>query len=123
MTEVSVFNPPVDQGSLAITLMPNAVSHIKQAIAKQGFGCGLRVEIKQTGCSGYTYVVSILDEPREDEHVFTAQDGLLITVTKKCLDLVYGTSIDYAKEGLNGGFKFNNPNQKGICGCGESFTT
>lgn len=122
MTEISRFNP-VDEAVTALTLTPNAAAHTKKAIEKQGFGKGLRLEIKQTGCSGYTYLVSILDEPHPDEYVFTVQDGLLITVAKQFLDLVQGTRIDYTQEGLNSGFKFYNPNQKGVCGCGESFTT
>lgn len=120
MTEISRFNP-LDEVPTALTLTANAVAHTKKAIEKQGFGKGLRLEIKQTGCSGYAYLVSILDEPHLDEYVFTVQDGLLITVAKQFLDLVQGTCIDYTQEGLNSGFRFQNPNQKGVCGCGESF--
>ena len=121
MTEVSRFKP-VDNQTTGLTLTPNAVAHIKKAIEKQGLGKGLRLEIKKTGCSGYSYLVSIPNEPREDEQVFE-QDGLLIMVAKQSLHLVQGTRIDYTQEGLSSSFKFHNPNQKGICGCGESFTT
>jgi iron-sulfur cluster assembly protein len=108
---------------LPVTLTANAALYVQETIAKQGTGCGLRMEINQTGCSGYTCVVSILDEPRPDEYIFIAQDGLCVSVPKNYLNIVEGTVIDYVTDALNSGFKFDNPNQKGICGCGKSFTT
>ena len=121
MTEALLFNPN-NQSIEPITLTPSAASYTKNSIAKQGSGKGLRLVIKKTGCSGYSYHVEILNEEQSDDYVFPVQDGLSVVVAKTFLDVVKGTCIDYVHEGLNSGFRFYNPNQKGECGCGESFT-
>lgn len=113
---------PNSQAVLPITLTDNALCYLKDALAKRGFGSGIRLVVKKTGCSGYTYQVELLDEPSDTDAVFPLADGLNVVVAKIFLDLVKGTCIDYVKEGLNSGFRFANPNQKGVCGCGESFT-
>lgn len=121
MSEVSLFDP-ANQSIEPVTLTAAAVSRVKNTIAKQGSGKGMRLIIKKTGCSGYSYHVDIFDQEDADDYIFPAQDGLLIAVSKTFLDLVKGTRIDYVQEGLSSGFRFYNPNQKGVCGCGESFT-
>lgn len=108
--------------NIPVTLTANAALYVQETIAKEGTGCGLRMEFNQTGCSGYTCIVSILDEPKPDEYIFTVQDGLCIAVPKNYLSVVEGTVIDYVRDGLSSGFKFDNPNQTGMCGCGKSFT-
>lgn len=121
MSDVLRFDPN-DQPVEPITLTPSAALHVKDSIHKRGFGKGIRLMIKKTGCSGYSYVVEPLDEQQADDYVFPIEDELFVAVSQTFFDLVKGTCIDYVHEGLNSGFRFANPNQKGICGCGESFT-
>jgi len=81
----------------------------------------LRVAVKATGCSGYAYVVNYADEIQGDDMVFEDQ-GVKVIVDKKSLSYIDGTEVDFVKQGLNEAFRFRNPNVKGECGCGESFT-
>ena len=82
---------------------------------------GLRLGIKTTGCSGLAYVIEYADELQPEDQVFESH-GVKVIVDQKSLVYIDGTQLDYTKEGLNEGFKFDNPNVKDECGCGESFT-
>ena len=84
-------------------------------------GIGVRLGVKTSGCSGMAYVIEFVDELEENDQVFE-DHGVKVIVDKKSLLYLDGTEVDYTKEGLNEGFKFNNPNANGECGCGESFT-
>jgi iron-sulfur cluster assembly protein len=79
------------------------------------------VGVKKTGCSGYAYVVDYADAVAADDVVFE-QGGVRIVVDAESLALIDGTEVDFVKQGLNEAFKFRNPNVKGECGCGESFS-
>ena len=87
---------------------------------RRGKGIGLRLGVKQTGCSGYAYVVSYADEIGASDVVFEVAD-VKVVVDAESLKYVDGTEIDFVRQGLNEAFKFRNPNVKGECGCGESF--
>ena len=106
---------------MAITLTDGAALRIKSFLAGRGKGEGVRVGVKTTGCSGLAYTVEFVDKVEPDDRVFE-DHGLKIVVDAKSLIYLDGTELDYGKEGLNEGFKFNNPNVKDMCGCGESFT-
>lgn len=106
---------------MAITLTDNAAERVKAFLENRGKGIGLRLGIKTSGCSGMAYVLEFIDEVAEGDKVFDSK-GLKIIVDAKSLLYIDGTELDYGKEGLNEGFQFNNPNVKGECGCGESFT-
>ncbi|MGW8248416.1 MAG: iron-sulfur cluster assembly protein IscA [Acidiferrobacterales bacterium] len=106
---------------MAITVTDNAAKRIRTFLDKRGKGIGLRLGIKTTGCSGLAYVLEFVDEPNPEDQVFESQ-GVKIIVDPKSLVYIDGTELDYGKEGLNEGFKFENPNVKDQCGCGESFT-
>lgn len=106
---------------MAITMTEPAAARVKTFLANRGKGVGMRVGVKTNGCSGMSYVLEFVDEINPEDEVFEA-DGVKIVVDKKSLVYVNGTEVDFVKEGLNEGFKFNNPNEKGQCGCGESFT-
>jgi len=106
---------------MAISMTPAAAERVRTFMQNRGKGIGLRLGVKTTGCSGLAYVLEFVDELNEDDQVFE-QDGLKIIVDGKSLVYIDGTQLDFAKEGLNEGFKFNNPNVAGECGCGESFT-
>jgi iron-sulfur cluster assembly accessory protein len=68
------------------------------------------------------YVVDFVHQAREDDHVFSQQDGLDVYVDQKSLQVVNGLRVDYTREGLTQMLRFQNPNVTGECGCGESFT-
>ncbi|HVY23842.1 MAG TPA: iron-sulfur cluster assembly protein IscA [Steroidobacteraceae bacterium] len=106
---------------MAISLTSSAADRIKHFLHARGHGVGLRLGVKKTGCSGYAYVVNYADEIRESDVVFEEQ-GVKVIVDRDSLGFVDGTEVDFVKQGLNEAFKFRNPNVRGECGCGESFT-
>ena len=105
---------------MSITLSNKAADRVKTFLEKRGKGVGLRLGVKTTGCSGMAYVIEFADEVGEGDTVFE-DNGVKVIVDPKSLVYLDGTELDYTKEGLNEGFKFNNPNEKDRCGCGESF--
>ena len=105
---------------MAITLTPAAADHISAFLAKRGKGMGLRLGVRTTGCSGLAYKLEYADETRPEDVTFQS-NGVTVVIDPKSLPYIDGTELDYAKEGLNEGFKFNNPNERDRCGCGESF--
>lgn len=105
---------------MSISLTPAAAERVRTFMASRGKGIGLRLGVKQTGCSGYAYVVSYADELGARDVVFEVAD-VKVVVDAESLKFVDGTEIDFVRQGLNEAFKFRNPNVKGECGCGESF--
>ena len=103
-----------------ITLTPNAADHIRSFLTKRGKGEGIRIGVKTSGCSGMAYTLEFADEILPDDLVFEGH-GVKVLVDPKSHIYLDGTELDYAKEGLQEGFKFANPNVKNECGCGESF--
>ena len=103
-----------------ITLTEKAASHVRSFLEKRGKGIGLRVGVRTTGCSGLAYKLEFVDAPGPDDQEFESH-GIKVLVDPKSLPYIDGTELDYAREGLNEGFKFRNPNVKDECGCGESF--
>lgn len=106
---------------MAITLTEKAAEHIKKSLAQRGSGEGLRLGVRTSGCSGMAYVLEFVDEIGSEDKVFE-NHGVKIVVDPKSMVYMDGTELDFTREGLNEGFKFNNPNVKDECGCGESFT-
>lgn len=106
---------------MTITLTESAADRINSFLDNRGKGVGLRLGVKTTGCSGMAYIIEFADEIDSDDNVFEDK-GIKVLVDPKSLIYLDGTEVDFAKEGLNEGFKFNNPNVKDSCGCGESFT-
>lgn len=105
---------------MSITVTPKAADQIRKALAKRGGAAGLRVAVKTSGCSGYAYALEFADQPSADDLSFESE-GVQLLVDARSLPLVSGTQLDWVREGLNEGFKFNNPNASATCGCGESF--
>jgi len=103
-----------------ITLTENAARHVQSNLAKRGKGVGLRVGVRTSGCSGMAYKLEFADVVNPEDHQFESH-GVKLVVDPKSLPYLTGTELDYAREGLNEGFKFRNPNVKDECGCGESF--
>jgi len=106
---------------MTVTLSERAAEHVSKFIAKRGKGIGIRLGVKTSGCSGMAYKLEFADAAEPDDVVFDSR-GLKVLVDPKSLPYLDGTELDFAREGLNEGFKFNNPNVKDQCGCGESFT-
>ena len=106
---------------MSINLTEVAADRVKSFLQSRGKGIGLRIGIKTTGCSGMAYVLEFVDEVDDTDEVFESQ-GVKVIVDPKSLVYLDGTKVDFAKDGLNEGFQFINPNAKDECGCGESFT-
>ncbi len=106
---------------MTITLTQQAADHISRHLEKRGKGLGLRLGVRPTGCSGLAYKLEYVDAPNSDDQI-VEQRGVRVFIDPKSLPFVEGTQMDYARDGLNAGFRFSNPNEKASCGCGESFT-
>lgn len=106
---------------MAITMTEPAAERVRAFLDNRGKGVGLRLGIKTMGCSGMSYVLEFVDEINPEDEVFEDL-GVKVIVDKKSLVYLDGTELDYTRDGLNEGFKFNNPKEKAACGCGESFT-
>ena len=105
---------------MAVTLSEAAAVRVKKFLTSRGRGIGLRLGVKTSGCSGLAYALEFVDAANEDDVEFESH-GVRIVVDPKSLPFLEGTELDFAKEGLNEGFKFHNPNVTAQCGCGESF--
>lgn len=105
---------------MAVTLSEAAARHITKFLSKRGKGIGIRLGVKTSGCSGMAYKLEYADDSEAEDLVFESH-GLKVLVDQKSLPYIDGTELDFVREGLNEGFKFNNPNVKNECGCGESF--
>ena len=103
-----------------ITITENAAKHINSYLTKRGKGLGVRLGVKTSGCSGMAYTLEFVDEIQPEDQVFE-QNGVKVFIDPKSMVYLDGTQVDFAKEGLQEGFKFENPNAKESCGCGESF--
>ncbi|WP_035384270.1 iron-sulfur cluster assembly protein IscA [Ferriphaselus sp. R-1] len=105
---------------MSVSLTESAAKHVQNFITKRGKGVGLRLGVKTSGCSGMAYKLEFADEVASDDLTFESH-GVTLLVDPKSLPYINGMELDYTREGLNEGFKFNNPNVKDQCGCGESF--
>lgn len=106
---------------MGITLTQAAADRMSSFLANRGKGVGVRLGVKTSGCSGMAYVMEFVDDLNDDDEVFEER-GVRVIIDRKSLVYLDGTEVDYGKEGLNEGFRFNNPNARNECGCGESFT-
>jgi len=105
---------------MAITLTETAAGRVRDFLSRRGKGEGLRLGVRPSGCSGNAYVIEYADRVEPDDKVYESH-GVKVIIDPKSLTFLDGTEIDFVREGLNEGFKFNNPNVKDTCGCGESF--
>jgi iron-sulfur cluster assembly protein len=105
---------------MSITMTEAAARHVQKSLSKRGKGVGLRLAVKTSGCSGLSYAIEFADESLPEDIAFESH-GMQLLVDARSLPFLDGTQLDFVREGLNEGFKFNNPNSKAECGCGESF--
>ena len=105
---------------MAITLTDRAANHVQNYLATRGRWVGVRFGVRTTGCSGMAYKLEFVDAVNDGDQTFESH-GVKVFVDPKSLVYIDGTELDFVREGLNEGFKFNNPQEKDKCGCGESF--
>ncbi len=103
-----------------VSLTESAAAHVRAQLQERGHGAGIRVGVRNSGCSGLAYVLEFVDEPAPEDQVFE-KHGVKLVIDPKSLLYLQGTELDLVREGLNVGLKFKNPNVKAECGCGESF--
>jgi iron-sulfur cluster assembly protein len=110
--------PPPKQ---AMTVTEAAASRIQQLLEKRGKpSVGIRVGVRSRGCSGLTYTLEYADEKGKFDEVVQT-NGVTVLIDPKASMFIIGTEMDYVEDKLQSGFTFTNPNEKGRCGCGESF--
>jgi iron-sulfur cluster assembly protein len=120
---VEIKNLNLDDAGLAnasVSLSERAANHIRNFLAKRGQGLGIKLGVRTSGCSGMAYQLEFADVEDPQDRKFVCH-GVTIYIDPKSLAYLNGTELDFVREGLNEGFKFNNPNVKSQCGCGESF--
>lgn len=105
---------------MTVTLTESAARHVEKYLAQRGKGVGVRLGVKTTGCSGLAYKLEYADAVDDEDLVFESH-GVRVLVDPKSLSYLDGTELDFVREGLQQGFRFNNPNERDRCGCGESF--
>ncbi|HYE31635.1 MAG TPA: iron-sulfur cluster assembly accessory protein [Methylomirabilota bacterium] len=103
-----------------VTLTDAAASHVKEMLAKEGPGKGLRLFIEEGGCSGMSYGM-VFDEKRDGDHALDFH-GVAVLVDDVSANYMRGSVVDYVDALTGGGFKITNPNAKQSCGCGKSFS-
>ncbi len=106
---------------MSITLTESAARRINSHMASRGEGEGLRVTVKTSGCSGYSYQLDYANEINDTDMVFESH-GVRVVVQEDHLQFLQGMELDYIEDGLSSAFHFKNPNVTEQCGCGESFT-
>ena len=105
---------------MGVSMTSAAANHVARYLEKHGKGVGIRLGVRTSGCSGMAYVLEYVDDLNTEDEVFEFE-GVKVVIDPKSLVYLEGTELDFVKEGLNEGFKFNNPNVRSECGCGESF--
>jgi len=106
---------------VGVSMTARAASHVRKQLAKNPAAQGIRLAVKQSGCSGFKYVTEWVTDVEDNDKVFSVDD-VQIFVRNKDLPYVNGTEIDFVTEGVNSLFYFRNPNATAECGCGESFS-
>lgn len=115
---VASFDP--QQQSVSVT--PAAAAHFKRQLASHPDARAIRLSVKQSGCTGWMYVVDLVPEAGPEDIQVILDEGVALLVDTTSLAVISGTEIDYVTEGVNRQLKFNNPRVKDYCGCGESFS-
>ena len=119
---VDPIGPATESASAGVRLTRKAIEMAKQALHKRGTpDASLRLGVRGGGCSGVSYAIEFSDKVRTKDNVFDF-DGLRVLVDPKSLVYLRGSVLDYEVKLMQHGFKFQNPNEKGSCGCGESFS-
>ncbi|MDO6682176.1 MULTISPECIES: iron-sulfur cluster assembly accessory protein [unclassified Oceanobacter] len=105
-----------------VSMTAAAIQHIRNMLAKNSDKTGVRLAVKKSGCSGFKYDIDFVDAPSDGDQIVQVASDVTLYVAADARSYVRGTEIDFTKEGLNSIIKFNNPNARDLCGCGESFS-
>ena len=116
---IETYDPNADA---QVTMTDAAIQHVRKMLAKNSDKQGVRLAVKKSGCSGFKYEVEFVEQAEADDQAIRITDDLILYVAADAKAYVRGTEIDFTREGLNSTIKFNNPNAKDLCGCGESFS-
>lgn len=111
------------ENNVLLTFTEAASRHFTQMVVKQQDCVGVRISVKKAGCTGLRYVLDYVQTVDGNDEIVEVSPQLTVYVDKKAIPYILGTEVDFVKQGLNGKVKFNNPNEKSSCGCGESFYT
>jgi len=104
-----------------LTFTPAALARLRE-IAAEAAGRRLRIDVRARGCSGHSYDLAFVESPRPDDLPVAAPEaGIEVLLARRAELFLLGTEVDYERTPLREGFAFRNPNEKGRCGCGESF--
>jgi len=110
-----------DPTQSAVSVTPAAVEHFRRQLGQTPEAKAVRLSVKESGCTGYKYVVDLVDQAQESDLQHPLAQDLNLFIDRDSLKIVSGTEIDYVTEGVNRQLKFLNPNAQDECGCGESF--
>ncbi|MBF2734628.1 MAG: iron-sulfur cluster assembly accessory protein [Betaproteobacteria bacterium AqS2] len=113
--------PAAAAGAAELRLTAAAVAHVKRFADEHGRAAAMRIGVRTSSCSAFAYTFELKDDAAPEDFVVEC-DGVRVIIDPKSHSFLAGTEIDYQREGIQEGFAFNNPNVKGTCGCGESFT-
>ena len=119
---MSVIKQRASELNVALELSEKATEHLLSCLSKEPDHLGVRLSVKKTGCSGYSYQVDFVKKSEEGDLQMPLSGDYRIFVDKDSYPKLKNLRIDYVKQGLNSKLTFENPNQTGQCGCGESFT-
>lgn len=115
---VSTFDPKT---SNPVSFTEKAIKHLEKQVQTQS-AAGIQFEVKESGCSGFKYLLELAFEISDSALTYSLSDDLTLYIEPNVIPLIQGTQVDYIQEGLNNRLDFSNPNATAICGCGESFT-
>ena len=115
---VESFNPNTE----IVSVSPAAVEHFRKQLQENKAAQAVRLSVKESGCTGFKYVVDLVNEADEQDLRYPLAQDLMLLVDRGSVGVVTGTRIDYVTEGVNRQLKFLNPNAQDYCGCGESFS-
>lgn len=120
---IETFDPTAtdSQSSQQVSMTEAAMAHVRKLLANSD-AKGVRIGVKKSGCSGFKYDIEFVTTPLDTDTCFQVAEDIALFVPTEYLAMVKGTEVDFTKEGLNSTIKFNNPNAKDLCGCGESFS-
>lgn len=115
---VETFNP---ETITPVKFTDKAMSHLEKQVRNQS-AKGILFNVKESGCSGFKYLLELAFEISEDSKVYQLNDNLNLYINSDIINLIRGTEVDYIQEGVNHHLDFKNPNATASCGCGESFS-
>ena len=105
-----------------VSMTEAALKHVRKQLAKNTDMAGVRLAVKKSGCSGFKYDIEFVEAAQDGDITIQAADDVTLYISAEAAPMVKGTEIVFSREGLNSTIKFNNPNAKDLCGCGESFS-